>query len=236
MQLTVIGCHGPYPAAGCATTGYLLTHQGKHVLIDCGSGVLSRLLERIDPAKLEAVLLSHLHFDHASDMLVLRYYLERVGACLPVYIPWQGDSPLRPLLTQPAFDLRPIEELTEIAGMTLRTLSVRHPVETRAMRFEAEGKALVYTADTGDSQTLLEFAKDADVLLADAAFVDAQWNNNLLLHMTARHTALLAMDAGAKRLLLTHLSPANAPEVSLREAQEVFPAAQIAAPGKQIIV
>ena len=65
MKLHVIGCYGPYPNAGGAASGYLLEHEGRALLMDCGAGILGKLMNLWDPAALECVLLSHLHFDHA---------------------------------------------------------------------------------------------------------------------------------------------------------------------------
>ena len=76
MKLTILGKYGPYPAAGGACSGYLIEQGGNHVLIDCGSGVLSRLQQVCKIHDLSAIVLSHLHSDHMADMLVLRYALE----------------------------------------------------------------------------------------------------------------------------------------------------------------
>ena len=72
MRLHVLGCHGPWPCAGGATSGYLIEQGEQTLLMDCGAGVLGKLLALCDPAALSGVLLSHLHADHASDLLVLR--------------------------------------------------------------------------------------------------------------------------------------------------------------------
>ena len=54
MKLHVLGCHGPFPPAGGATSGYLLEKDGNALLMDCGSGVMGRLTRLCDPAALEA--------------------------------------------------------------------------------------------------------------------------------------------------------------------------------------
>ena len=41
MKLTVLGCNGPYPAAGGACSGYLLETGDTRVLLDCGAGALA---------------------------------------------------------------------------------------------------------------------------------------------------------------------------------------------------
>ena len=76
MKLTVLGCNGPYPAAGGACSGYLLEAENTRVLLDCGTGVLAALPARMAPEELDAVVLSHLHYDHMSDMLPLIYRMQ----------------------------------------------------------------------------------------------------------------------------------------------------------------
>ena len=93
MKLTVLGCNGPYPEPGGACSGYLLENGATRVLIDCGTGVLARLTAIMPPEKLDAVILSHLHYDHMSDMLPMIYKLQGTGKKLPVYAP-EGLQPV----------------------------------------------------------------------------------------------------------------------------------------------
>ncbi|MBR4333141.1 MAG: MBL fold metallo-hydrolase [Clostridia bacterium] len=233
MKLHVIGCHGPYPVAGGTTSGYLIEQNGQALLMDCGAGVLGKLMQIWDPAALECVLLSHLHFDHASDLLVLRYYLEIVGKTLTVYVPPEDESPFRALLTAPAFDVRPYPEKLNVMGLTITTLPVRHPVPCRALHLTDGEKTLVFTGDTNDCDGLAEFAKGADVLLADAAFLTDEWTDQKP-HMSAAGAARLAKEAEAKTLYLTHLPVRHAPETLEKEAREICPHAQAVHPGMVI--
>ena len=65
MILKILGNNGPYPAPGGACSGYLLTSDSGNtrLLIDCGTGVLNRLLDECPPKDLDAVVLSHLHYE-----------------------------------------------------------------------------------------------------------------------------------------------------------------------------
>ncbi|MBQ9264620.1 MAG: MBL fold metallo-hydrolase [Clostridia bacterium] len=233
MKVHVLGCHGPYPCAGGATSGYLVEHEGKALLMDCGAGILGRLMLKWDPAALECVLLSHLHFDHASDMLVLRYYMERMGKTLDVYVPGEDESPLRQLLTAPAFNVRSYPETLHVMGLTITTLPVSHPVPCRALRLTDGQKTLVFTGDTSAPGGLAEFARDADVLLSDSAFLSTEWTETMP-HMSARMCGELAAQAGVKRLCLTHLAPRHAPEAVTADARAVFLAAETVTPGQVI--
>ena len=233
MRVHVLGCHGPWPCANGATSGYLMEHNGKYILMDCGSGVLGKLMALCDPAKLEGILLSHLHFDHASDLMVLRYYLEKMGRTLNVYIPGEDQSPMRDMLCAPAFNVIPYPEKIELAGLEITNFPVRHPVPCRAMRMTDGEKVFVYTGDTNDCSGLSGFAKDADAILADAAFLQSEWHEKLP-HMSAMGAAKMAVDAKAKALYLTHLPVGHAPETLEKEAQEIFAGAISVRPGMVI--
>ena len=233
MKLHVLGCHGPYPVAGGTTSGYLVENGGKALLMDCGAGVMGRLTQLFAPEDLACVLLSHLHFDHASDLLVMRYYLEIAGKTLPVYLPPEDDSPFRALLTAPAFDVRPYPDELGMMNLKITTLPVRHPVPCRAIKLREGDKTLVFTGDTNDCPELKDFAQGADVLLADAAFLESEWTDKKP-HMSAAGAARLAKEAGVKELYLTHLPVKHAPETLEKEAQAVFPQAKAVCPGMVI--
>jgi ribonuclease BN (tRNA processing enzyme) len=67
MRLTVLGGCGAWPAAGLACSGYLVEHDGFRLLIDPGYATFPRLLEVMDAAQVDAVLVSHGHPDHCAE-------------------------------------------------------------------------------------------------------------------------------------------------------------------------
>ena len=79
MRLTILGCQGPYPEAGGACSAYLVEAGGKRVLMEAGSGCLARLGGMMALEALDAVVLSHLHFDHMGEMPLLGYALQGCG-------------------------------------------------------------------------------------------------------------------------------------------------------------
>ncbi|MDJ0639522.1 MAG: MBL fold metallo-hydrolase [Paracoccaceae bacterium] len=68
MKLTVLGSGSPEPYARRASSGYLLEVAGTRILLDCGGGVYSRLLEAgYMPEDVDYLFFTHLHSDHMMD-------------------------------------------------------------------------------------------------------------------------------------------------------------------------
>jgi ribonuclease BN (tRNA processing enzyme) len=96
-----------------------------------------------------------------------------------------------------------------------------HPIEAYAVRLEAGGVSMVYSGDTGPCPELAELADGADLLLAEASFVDGE-DNPADLHLTGRQAGEAAMAAGVSHLVLTHVPPWNDRETALAEARSAF--------------
>ena len=235
MRLTILGMNGPFPAPGGATSGYLLAAGETNLALDMGSGVLSRLTALMPPEELTAVLLSHWHFDHSTDVLPLIY---RLAACakepLHIYAPVDADSPVRKIVQDcrelVLHDVAPGETF-QVGEVQVTAFAARHPVPAVMYRVEAEGKTFCYTGDTNTVEGLADFAKGADFLLADGLFTEAAWAEGKP-HLSAAHVAQLAKDADVRRFVITHLNPTIDPETLLREARAIRIDAMLARQGE----
>jgi ribonuclease BN (tRNA processing enzyme) len=234
MRLTCIGKYGPIPKAGESCSCYLLSHEGKNVVVDMGCGGLSKLLLKLRVQDIDAVVLSHLHADHMGDMLTMRYALEvakRLGwrsEPLPVYLPEQPASEAGLIASHPMVDAHFITDglETSICGMDVRFALMPHAVPSYAMAFSAGGRKFVYSGDTKDNEAFAAFARNADLLLMDAAFLSKD-KGPAAQHPSAHDAGRIAHDAQVKRLLITHIFPEYDPDELLREAKECYPAAEI---------
>ncbi len=91
------------------------------------------------------------------------------------------------------------------------------------------GTKFVVVGDTGRTDNLLEVARDADGLVIESTYLDAEADMAAeFSHLTARQGAELAVKAGVKKLILTHISRRYREKDVLAEAQSVFPGAVVA--------
>ena len=86
------------------------------------------------------------------------------------------------------------------------------------------GRKVVIAGDTAPARSVLDIAREADVLLHEATFADEESDRaEETSHSTAAGAARLAAAAGVRMLVLTHLSNRYfGPEIA-REAREIFP-------------
>jgi ribonuclease BN (tRNA processing enzyme) len=238
MKLTVLGKYGPWPKAGCACSGYLLEAGGRKLLLDCGCGVLGQLQRYTAIEELDGIVLTHLHSDHMGDMMVLRYALPwylaagRRAESLPIFLPATPQNIAETLVADPGYDCRIMNggDSVSFMGLGLSFFSVRHPVQCNAVKVTADDRIFVFSGDMNTTPGFEGFAAGADLLLIDACFPIAQWSQEKP-HLSAFLAAGIGRQAGAKRLLLTHVRPIEDEAALLGEARRACPEAEIAQDG-----
>jgi ribonuclease BN (tRNA processing enzyme) len=222
VRITVLGKSPSWQDVDGACSGYLVEEQGCRLLVDCGNGVFSKLRRFADYADVDAVVISHLHADHFLDLVPFAYAL--------TYSP--HAKPARPALHAPpgardcfrrvvgawgsedlienAFDLREYDpaDVIHSGPLTLRFQAVPHFVASHAVEITSAangGRRLTYGADSSPSEALCAFARDTDLLLIEATLPRPE-QDGPRGHMTAAEAGEHGRRAGARRLVLTHLS------------------------------
>jgi ribonuclease Z len=91
------------------------------------------------------------------------------------------------------------------------------------------GTRLVHVGDVGQTDGLVEVCRGADTLVIEATYLKEETDMaRQFAHLTARQAAELAVRAGVRRLVLTHISRRYREKDVLQEAQEVFPHVSVA--------
>ena len=91
------------------------------------------------------------------------------------------------------------------------------------------GTKLVVIGDTGRTDDILEYCRDADMLVIESTYLNTEAEMaGQFSHLTAQKAAELAREAGVKKLILTHLSRRYRERDVLAEAQAIFPESVVA--------
>ncbi|MGI9611245.1 MAG: MBL fold metallo-hydrolase, partial [Acidimicrobiia bacterium] len=197
MRLTVLGSSGSFPGPGNPSSSYLVTHADTSVLLDIGPGSFMRLLDVMEPADLTAVFVSHVHADHCTDIFALYGHLVRRWSepvSKPVFVPPGVAEPMAAFMRagpeHPFHIVCRFEEIedgftTALDGMQFRVALTDHPVPTLAVRVEADGSSLTYSADTGLTGGLAELTLGTDVLFCGAGMSPPRDPDGFPFHLTA---------------------------------------------------
>ncbi len=246
MRLTVLGCNGTYPTPGRPSSGYLVQTEQATVWLDCGTGTFAALQEHIDPADLDAIVITHEHVDHCVDVLPFAYsrrYGNPLLGPVAVYAPASVPKRLEALIGRTgtavfeALTFNRVDLGTELNIKDLHLLftQTNHPVPTMAVKLTDQTGSIAYTADTGVADHLAEWATGSDVLVAEASYLGSSRDKAWPYHLTASEAGELATAAKVGRLVLTHLWPTNDPGQSVEEASATFSGSVVAAsPGLTI--
>jgi len=233
MRLTVVGCAGSYPGPDSPASCYLVEHDGHSVVLDMGNGAFGPLQRHVDVLDVDAVVLSHLHADHCLDLTSYyvwrRYRPEGPAHAIPVLGPTGSADRLARAYDLPhtpgmhgEFYFRDHVEVTEIGPFRITTAPAAHPVEAYSIRVEAGGRSLVFSGDTGPTDTLVDLARGADLALFEASFLSRYEDLPPDLHLTAAQSAEHATRAGVQRLVLTHLVPWTPRDETQEEAAAAY--------------
>jgi ribonuclease BN (tRNA processing enzyme) len=198
----------------------LVVSDDIRVLIDCGPGTLLRLgAVGLDPTAVDAILLTHLHVDHCSDLAPLLFARRSPELALPeskllirgsgvsehyrrlqelhgTWLDQREGGPVVRELSEPCF---------EIAPWQVEWARTNHIDSSVAYRFEhSKGGSLVVSGDTGPCDELVELARGADTLVLECSFPDP---SPFTTHLSPNAAGELAARTNCRRLVLTHFYP-----------------------------
>jgi ribonuclease BN (tRNA processing enzyme) len=188
---------------------------------------MANLQSHIGLGDVDAVVLSHQHPDHWSDLdgffVACRYVETR--SRVPIHAPAGLQQLMRsgpdPDTTFVWHDITD-RSTSDIGPFRLTFARTDHPPETLAVRVEADGlgKAFGYSADTGPGWSIDALGPDLGLVISEATFLADREGTSP--HLSARQAGQGARQAHAERLLISHIWPIVDPEASAAEATEAF--------------
>jgi ribonuclease BN (tRNA processing enzyme) len=216
VKVLVVGSSPAWPNPGSAHAGYLVDER---LLLDCGPGVLARLRERWPWPPVEAIVITHFHLDHWGDLVPwvwgAKFGPGRDAARVDLWLPADGRDELSELGKQlgsaemfdETFWVREYADGVPFraAGLQLTAARVPHYDQaTYAVRVSDGDGTVTYSGDSAPAEALIEIARDADLFVCEATLDQDGEGNGERGHLSAEEARDVAVQAGARRLLLTH--------------------------------
>ncbi len=220
MELIIIGSGTCVMQTRRGPSGYILKLSNEIFLLDGGSGTLRNCLEAgISYRDIDKIFYTHLHPDHTIDLIPFLFATKYTPGCnrtkpLEIYGPVGFANFYHRLIDLYGSSMIDVEydiavrELSEsrlsYGDWQLETRLMQHSPNAIGYRFEADGKALVYSGDTDFGEGITQLARHADVLLLECSFPD---HEKVPGHLTPSEAGKVAALAEAKKLVLTHFYP-----------------------------
>jgi ribonuclease Z len=191
LTITLLGTGSPLPDPNRAGPATLISSESSHYLVDAGRGVLMRLAATdVTPGKLSAVLLTHLHSDHFTDLndvITSRWILPLKSEPLTIVGPVGTKKVVDHILGSLAPDIEyriahhddleqpPTVNVLEVTegpiklpgDVAVTCAQTDHkPVEPSVgFRFEAGGSSVVTAGDTVPCESLDALSRGAGALV-----------------------------------------------------------------------
>ncbi len=209
ISWTILGSAAGGASADRACTGYALSIDDDILIFDCGSGVISSFLRAgFDSRDIKAIIISHTHPDHISDLplLIQNMYLLKREKPLDIYLPPEAINPIRIYLSTCylfqekfpfEFHFLPVESNIKLLNSKvqiepipnnhlkgnaeiIKQAGLLNRMECFSLLIRANNKRILYTADILTIDDVEDYLDDLDLLVIETAHIDVHQLGELL--------------------------------------------------------
>jgi ribonuclease BN (tRNA processing enzyme) len=215
VEVRFLGSGNAFAAGGRSHACILVTTGAGSILLDCGGSSLPAIVRAIDPGRIDAIAVTHLHGDHFGGIPFLLDEQKWNGRKRPIVI--AGPPSLEQRVRQVAagfgmdlgtlgYDLRFVVlggEETELGPARVSAHPVDHSPdsEPHGLRVRVGGKLIAYSGDTVWTPDLVALADGTDVFICECTWYERRDPVHLNADDLVRHRDELR----SARVVLTHL-------------------------------
>jgi len=235
MKLTILGSGTAIVTARRGSSGYLIKIGDKTLLLDGGSGTLRKIAEASSSFKeVDYAIYTHLHPDHVTDLISLLFALRIPSNYKSKDLTVIGPTGMKEfyrnlskvfnhVIEPRGYDLT-INELSggylDFDNFKLTSSLINHHEGSLAYRVESkDGKTVVYSGDTDYCESIVDLARDVDVLLLECSYPK---HIKVEGHLNSTLAGRIARESNCKKLVLTHFYPICDDYDILGECREEF--------------
>lgn len=233
-KIIILGSAGAMPNEDHENTHFVFFTPTRSILIDCAEHPIQNLRRaHVSFESLTDIILTHFHPDHVAGLPMLLmgmwlmgrktpvrihgipHTLHRAEEMISLYDP-EGWPGMYPVVFEP-IDEKEMAVVLESDEVRVLASPVHHTIPAIGLRLEMPGSRtrIVYSGDSEPCAEVVRMAKNADILIHEAA-------GAMIGHSSPRQAAETANDACAKKLYLIHYRVTRNPEELFQEAQQVF--------------
>ncbi len=198
-----------------SSAGIYLELAGKRIVLDPGPGTLVKMATskpKLEPEKLDAIVLSHLHIDHSNDVNVLFDAItegakRKRGALFAPRQCLEGEDKV--IFRYLKESIARIEVLEEKSSYSLDEVQIQtsvrhlHGVETYGIKFKAEGKTISFLVDTRFFPELIESYAGSDILVVNVVMYEVKSKPHIM-HLDVEDVKVIGKEIKPQLLIMTH--------------------------------
>ncbi len=216
LRVVFLGTGASVLAGSRAKSSVYVEGGSTRLLIDAGPPLQQRLFEEnIDPTRINAVIITHVHQDHLFGLPGLLYEIKAKGVTSAplIVVPAGSAGILKEMLrlfgpSEMQYSMKLIEgeeHEMHIGDVRLFFKKVKHPIPTYAVRIEYGGAGVFYSSDTMYMQELEKLAS-CDIAIHEATIPEEMEEQAWSIggHSSPRQALRVTRNASIR--VLTHIS------------------------------